>query len=63
MFQYHAYRLHGIPKSIIQDQDPRFTPGFWRHVLQLLGIKLRMYTDDQHSIDGQTERDNRAVEI
>ena len=33
-------RLHGVPNSIIYDQDSRFTSQFWKCVQALLGTKL-----------------------
>ena len=30
VFFKEMYRLHGIPKVIVSDRDPRFTSIFWR---------------------------------
>lgn len=37
-------RLHGIPKSIVCDRDPRFTSRFWQELLSMLGTNLNMST-------------------
>ena len=60
-FLFLDHRLHGMPKSIVLDGDPRFTSDFWRHVFDLLGNKLHMSTTDHTQTDGQTERTNRVV--
>ena len=61
LFLDHVYRLHGMPESIVLDQDPLFTSGFWRHVFELLDSKLLMSTADHPQIDGQYERVNSVV--
>ena len=35
-------RLHGLPRSITSDKDPRFVSKFWQGLWSLLGTKLRM---------------------
>ena len=30
IFLKEIYRLHGMPKIIVSDRDPRFTSIFWR---------------------------------
>ena len=50
-----------MPESIVSDRDPRFTSGFWRHVLELLGSKLHMSTADHPQTNGQLERANPVV--
>ena len=35
-------QLHGLPNTIISDQDTKFTSTFWREVHQVLGAKLLM---------------------
>jgi hypothetical protein len=34
--------LHGIPISIVSDQDVVFTNTFWWQLFKLTGVKLRM---------------------
>ena len=36
--------LHGVPKSIVCDRDPRFTLRFWQELLSMLGTNLNMST-------------------
>lgn len=35
-------RLHGIPSSIVSDQNPVFTSEFWCKLFRLVGVKLQM---------------------
>jgi hypothetical protein len=54
-------RLHGLPKSIVSDRDPKFTSRWWREVHHLLGAKLLMSTSFHPQTDGTTERVNRSI--
>jgi len=56
------FRLHGLPKTIVSDRDPRFTASFWSELFKLLGTDLAMSTAAHPQTDGQTERANRVVE-
>ena len=49
-------RLHGIPISIISDQDPRFTLRFWGKLQEALGTRLNFSTMFHPQTDGQSER-------
>lgn len=60
LFLDNVYRLHGLPKSIVSDRDPRFTGNFWRTLFKLLKTKLNMTTAFHPQADGQTERTNRT---
>ena len=42
LYWQHVGRLHGIPRVIISDRDPRFTGKYWRELWRLLGTNLRM---------------------
>ena len=54
--------MHGIPKVIISDRDPKFTGNFWKYLLKGLDIKFNFSTAYDPQIDGQTERVNQALE-
>ena len=48
-------RLHGIPVSIISDQDPRFTSRFWGKLQEALGTRLNFSTAFHPQTDGQSK--------
>jgi hypothetical protein len=54
-------RLHGLPVSIVSDQDSKFTSKWWRELHQLMGMKLLMSTSFHLQMDGVTERANRSI--
>jgi len=61
-FVSHIVRLHGIPTSIVNDQDRLFISSFWRTLFRLQGTKLCMSSSYQPQTDGQTEVINRVLE-
>eukprot|EP00253_Pinus_taeda_P017334 PITA_17334 len=62
MFMQNVFRLHGLPKTIISDQDVKFTSAFWKTLFAELGTQLNFSTAYHPQTDGQTERVNQAVE-
>ena len=57
-----VFRLHGLPRELVSDSDPRFTVAFWQSLFRSLGARLTMSTSDYPDTDGQTERVNRVLE-
>ncbi|GMI64755.1 hypothetical protein HRI_000144800 [Hibiscus trionum] len=55
-------RLHGVPKSIVSDRDPRFTSRFWECLHQALGTRLNFSTSYHPQSDGQSERVIQVLE-
>ena len=45
------FRLHGLPRELVSDRDPRFTAEFWRSVFKTLGTRLQMLTSNHPEID------------
>ncbi|KAE8237293.1 hypothetical protein A4X13_0g8842 [Tilletia indica] len=57
----NVVRYHGLPSSIVSDQDPRWKSTFWQELHKLLSIRLLFSTAYHPQTDGSTERANRTV--
>jgi hypothetical protein len=49
-------RLHGVPKSIVSDQDSKFVSKFWQSLYKAMGTKIDMSVAFHPQTDGQSER-------
>jgi len=58
----HVFKLHGLPKDIISDRDPKFTSKFWRALWKRMGSELKMSTSFRPQTNGQTKRVNLVIQ-
>jgi hypothetical protein len=54
-------RLHGIPCSIVSDQDTVFASMVWSELFHLIGVKLLLRSAFHTQTDGQSEEVNRVI--
>src|ERR1700742_1049417 len=54
-------QLHGLPESIVSDQDAKFTSKFWKELHRMLGLTLLMSTAFHPQTDGETDHANRTI--
>jgi len=62
LFISNCYRLHGVPKVIVSDRDPKFVVKFWQSFMGKLNTKLNMSTARHPNINSLTERLNQAMQ-
>lgn len=62
IFMQNVFKLHGLAKTIISDQDVKFTSTFWKALFAELGTNLNFSTAYHPQTDGQMERVNQMVE-
>ncbi|GKE10134.1 putative mitochondrial protein [Tanacetum coccineum] len=62
LFLDNVYKLHGLPKTIINDRDKVFMSLFWQSLFKKLQVKLKMSTAYHPQTDGQTEIVNKCLE-
>lgn len=48
--------------TIMSDQDPRFTPTFWRRLQKMLGTRFDFSSSFHPQINDQIERLNQTLE-
>ena len=53
---------HGIPKSIVNDQDSRFTSNLWQTLWKNYDTSLKMSTAFHPQTGGRSERTIRTLE-
>ena len=41
IFLKHIFRLHGVPRVIISDRDPKFTGNFWKYLFKALNTHIK----------------------
>ena len=61
-FLDNVVKLHGLPKKILSDRDPRFTGSFMRELCKLLQVHQALSTAFHPCTDGATERMHRTVQ-
>ena len=54
IFMKGIFRLHGMPKEIVFDQDTKFTSRFWKSLMASFQKKLLFNTTYHPQTDGQT---------
>jgi hypothetical protein len=62
IFMKEVARLHGIPKTIVSNRDPKFTSNFWKGLFKGFRMNLNFSIAYNPKSDGQTERVNRVIE-
>jgi hypothetical protein len=62
IFMEEIFRLHGMPKEIVSDQDTKFTSNFWKSLMVGFETKLLFNTSHHPQTDGKTKRVNQIVE-
>lgn len=55
-------KLHGLPKTIVSDQNTKFVSVLWQSMQRSLGIRLEFNITYHPQTDGQFERVNQVVE-
>ncbi len=58
LFIGNCYRLHGVPKVIVSDGEPKFVGKFWQSYMGKLNNKLSIRTARHRRTNGLNKRAN-----
>ncbi|GBG58783.1 hypothetical protein CBR_g183 [Chara braunii] len=62
LFKDNWVRDFGLPKSIVSDQDVRFTSELWKKTAEQMGSQLQMTSGNHPEANRQAEQMNRVVQ-
>jgi hypothetical protein len=62
IYMWEVARLHGIPKTIVFDRDPKFTSKFWKELFEGFITNLNFNIAYHLESDGKIERVNQVIE-
>lgn len=62
VFLDHIYKHHGLPQSIVSDQDKVFLSRLWQEQFHLADVQLHMSLTYHPQYDGQIEKVNECLE-
>jgi transposase InsO family protein len=62
LFLEGVYRLHGLPRVLMSDRDPKFVSAFWQTLWRRLGTRLNMPSSRHPETYGLTERVNNTFQ-
>jgi hypothetical protein len=62
LFMDRAFKLHGMPHSIVYDRNPTFTSNFWQELFKLQCTQLHLIIAYHPQTDGQTKVVNKCLE-
>jgi hypothetical protein len=60
VFSQGDNKLHGLPRVIISDRNPKLVNGFWQTLWRRLATRLDMSSSRHPKTDGLTERVNNT---
>jgi transposase InsO family protein len=61
LFFKEVFRLHGLPRIIVSDQNTKFVGNFWRTLWKKLGTNLSFSSLYHPQMNGQTKAMNRSL--
>jgi hypothetical protein len=62
IYMKKVVRLHGVPKEILSDKDPKFTYNVWKGLFKGFVTNLNLNTVYHPETYGKKERTNRIIE-
>jgi hypothetical protein len=61
LYMKHVFCNHGLPETIVSDQDTRFNSDFWKSLWRMTGTTLHLAAPRHQQTDGQSERTIQTI--
>jgi len=61
IYRDKIWKLHGVPRIILSDQEPQFASKFMKEFTKVLGTKRKLSMAYHPQTDGQIERINQEI--
>jgi hypothetical protein len=62
IYMREFFWLHGVPKEMVSERDPKFISNFWKGLFKGFGTNLNISTTYHPESNGKTKRTNRIIE-